>query len=247
MNDDLILKKLEKFKDDSTIIEPISALSKNNVSIKNTSDIDITSLFTDKKEQKVAKELLNKYLKDYAIETISDKNTLVQLVYLEILHTYRLQPLINSSYKDTQTIPLQVVDTLHKNINQITILKEKLGLSKSKKDELQSEPFKALELLKKKFKKWREDNQGSRTIICPHCAKLVLLKIRTEAWEAIGHPFFKDRILYNQHLVDIYLENKITKSDVAKIFGVSDDYVDWLVKKWHHRKECEELILQKSS
>jgi len=38
-----------------------------------------------------------------------------------------------------------------------------------------------------------------------------MLKIRTEAWEAQKHPFFKDRILANKHLVKLYKDKKITK------------------------------------
>ena len=240
MKDEDILQKLNDFEE---VVKIKSKKVKKIKEIDNKDeDIDISSMFTDKNERKLAKELLNKYLKDYVIETISDKNTLIQLVYLEILHTYRLQTLINSTYKDTLAIPLQLVDTLHKNINQITMLKEKLGLSKGKKEEAQSEPFKALQLLKKKFKQWRENNQGSRTIICPHCAKLILLKIRTDAWEAIGHPFFKDRILGNEHLIRLYKEGTIKKEDVAKVLCVSDDYIDWLCKRWKVKIEPIESI-----
>lgn len=244
MKDEDILQKLNDFEE---VIKIKPKEVKESKEIEKDGDIDISSMFTDKNERKLAKELLNKYLKDYVIETISDKNTLIQLVYLEILHTYRLQTLINSTYKDTSNIPLQLVDTLHKNINQITMLKEKLGLSKGKKEEAQSEPFKALQLLKKKFKQWRENNQGSRTIICPHCAKLVLLKIRTEAWEAIGHPFFKDRILGNEHLIRLYKEGTIKKEDVAKVLCVSDDYIDWLIKRWKIEEPIESISIVEDS
>jgi len=57
-----------------------------------------------------------------------------------------------------------------------------------------------------------------------------MLKIRTEAWEALKHPFFKDRILANKHLWKCYKEGKITKEDVAEILGCSPDYIEWLEK-----------------
>lgn len=194
------------------------------------SELDINDLFTDKKEREKAKDLINKYLEEYKIETVADKNLLKQLVYLEIFHL-RLQESANLFSKENKNIPLQLVNALHANLNQILILKDQLGLSKDKSLE-QSDTFRALELLKKKFKVWKEENQASRTLVCPHCGRLIMLRIKTDAWEAQKHSFFKDRILGNSHLIRLYKENKLTKQDLALIFETSTDYVDWLVNKW---------------
>jgi len=77
---------------------------------------------------------------------------------------------------------------------------------------------------------------------CPHCSKMVMLKIRTEAYEAMKHPFFfKDRILSNAHLWDMYKENKITLLDVCKVLlGKECDstaYGSWLERKIFNVKE----------
>jgi hypothetical protein len=56
------------------------------------------------------------------------------------------------------------------------------------------------------------------------------------AWEAQKHPFFKDRILANPHLMHMFKEGKITKHDVAKVLMTSLDYVDWLIKKVYYRE-----------
>jgi len=93
------------------------------------------------------------------------------------------------------------------------------------------DPFNYIQKLKLKFKKWKEENQASRTAICPHCSKLILFNIRIDAWEAKKHPFFKDRLLANEHLWQLYKEGKITKDDIANILGCSSDYVIWLDKK----------------
>lgn len=193
-------------------------------------EINIESYFPDKKEQKAGKELLKKYLQDYSIETVSDRNTLCQLIYLEVLNL-RLQRALNSAQKDTNTISMPLVDTMHKNIKELTSLKEKLGITGNKKNEQVQDGFSYLQIIKKKYKKWLEENQGSRTLWCPHCSKATLLKIKTDVWEAQKHPFFKDRILGNTHLIDLYKQGKVDRSDVAKIFEVSNDYVDWLVQK----------------
>lgn len=194
-------------------------------------DLEIEALFISKKEKTLARNLLHRYLEDYSIETVSDKNTLQQLIYLEILHL-RLQVQINEFYKDKQPIKDKLIDSVHKNINEISLLKDRLGISKSKLMDSQSDAYKALDMLKKKFKLWRESNQGSRTIVCPNCSKMVLLKIRTDKYDAQKHPFFKDRILYNEHLLKLLSQDKITKDDVAKILETSSYYVDWLLSKF---------------
>lgn len=191
----------------------------------------VESLFTDKKEIALANNLYKKYIKDYNLETTSDKNLLRQLIYLEVFH-HRLQDMANDFNAEDGAVPTEIIESLHKNLNQILSLKEKLGLTRDKKEEIQTDAFKALELLKKKFTIHRENNQASRTLICPHCGKMVILVIRTEAWEAKKHPFFKDRVLGNEHLIKLYQSGKITKEDVGKVLDCSSSYVDWLITKW---------------
>ena len=58
-----------------------------------------------------------------------------------------------------------------------------------------------------------------------------MLKIRTEAWEALKHPFFQDKLLANRPLWKLYKDKKITKEDVANVLGCSAQYIDWLEKK----------------
>jgi len=206
--------------------------------------IDVEGLFTSKPEKKQAKELLKKYLTDYTIETVSDKNTLSQLIYLEILNL-RLQEALNKVQIDTKAIPTATVDLIHRNLEQISKLKVLLGVTKNVKDQNKQDGFAYLQLVKKKYKKWLEENQGSRTLWCPHCAKATLLKIKMDIWESQKHPFFKDRILGNEHLINLYKAGKVSRDDLSKIFEVSPDYVDWLVVKgWRLLSEDEEKKLQ---
>lgn len=201
-------------------------------------DLDVGTLFSDREDKKLGKRLLKKYLNDYVIESISDKNTLMQLIYLEVIHTNRLQRVANDQYKEHQVVPRDIVDNIHKNLTKILELKDSLRLIKGKDAQAKSDTFKALETLKKKFKVWREDNQGSRTIRCPHenCGKMIMLKIRTDSWEAQRHPYFKDKLLGNTHLMKLFKEGKVTREDVAKILQTSPDYTDWLLDKWGNIK-----------
>lgn len=194
-------------------------------------DLDVVSQFEDVDERKQAVVLAKKYLNDYAFEYTSDKNILKQLIYLEVINL-RIQTMLNDFYKDSKAVPVQMLDGLHKNTVQITALRETLGLVKDGKDEVQT-GLSTIDVLKKKFKKWREENQGSRTIVCPECSKMVMLKIRTDAWEAEKHVWFKDRFLANDHLVRMYQIGKINKEDVALVLGTSPDYTDWLIDKWY--------------
>lgn len=197
-------------------------------------EMEITQLFKLREEKTVAQQLLKKYLKDYTIETISDRNTLKNLIYLEVLN-FRLQERLNDIHYETKSSPKDIVKTIHENIQEISELKEKLGITRQKEQQLHQnkDPLAYINLLIKKRKKWLEENQASRYMSCPHCGKSVLLKIKMDVWETQKHPFFKDRILGNDHLVELYRQGKLSKKDLALIFETSEDYIDWLVTKWN--------------
>lgn len=195
------------------------------------SGLSLEELFSDQNELNIAIKMAIKYLTEFSLESISDRELLRSLIHLEVFQ-HKLQENANDFGTTNGIVPIQMVDALHKNINQIINVKEKLGLTKGKKED-ESDALKMLDMLKKKFKAWREDNQGSRTLVCPHCSKMVLLKVRTEAWEAQKHPYFKDRLLGNEHIILLYKEGRLSREDVAKIFEVSNDYVDWLLSKWN--------------
>ena len=94
-----------------------------------------------------------------------------------------------------------------------------------------TDAYQIWDTLKKKMKRWREENQGSRTFWCPHCVKPILLRIRSEAWETQKHPFFIDRFLANKHLMYLYKIGRLEKEDIAKVLETSVDYIEWLLEK----------------
>jgi len=203
---------------------------------KEKSGVDMTSMFTNRKEIKRARILLEKYLEDYTIESISDKNTLKEVIYLEIVQQ-RLQEKLNEYYdKDSKAVPIQLVETIHKNSEAILKLKSSLGLNREKE---QRSSVDILSIMKIRFKQWLKENQASRTLLCPHekCGQMIMLRMKTDGWEAQKHPFFKDRVLGNVHLVKLYQDKTITKEDVAKVLEASNDYIDWLVDKWQLNPE----------
>jgi DNA-directed RNA polymerase subunit RPC12/RpoP len=193
-------------------------------------NLNVSEMFYDKAEKKEAKRLLHKYLSDFSIENISDKNTLSQLIFLEVFNK-RLQEVLNRIEKEKDVPSIKLIDSLHKNLSQIVLLKGSLGLTN--KNSGKTDSFNALETLKKKFKVWREGNQASRSLVCPNCGKMILLKIRVDEWEAQNHPFFKDRILGNTALINLYKRGAIGKKDVADVLESSPDYIDWLIERWN--------------
>ena len=185
-------------------------------------------------EKRRAERKFKKYKEIYHIESLSDLQLLESLVYRETLQERTKKQIEKDVNKEGVLKPAssRLMRIVNDNEEHILILKEKLGLFEDKKI---NDPFKHIQTLKKKFKKWREENQGSRTLICPHCSKMVILKIRTKAWEALKHPFFKDRILANVHLWKLFKEGKITRDDIAKVLGCSSDYINWLEEKIYNR------------
>jgi DNA-directed RNA polymerase subunit RPC12/RpoP len=202
---------------------------------------DSTGLAT--KEKKIGLSLFKKYQEKYHIENISDLSILNELVFREIIQL-RIKSKIEIYKKSITTENNPLISSadmraLDDNLTQIISLKEKLGLLKEK---VGDDPFTYIQQLKEKFKIWLSENQATRHIKCPHCSLNILLKIKTEAWEAQKHPFFKDQILWNERLVRLYLEKKITKNDVAEILGTSDFYTDDIVEKfWTKNPQYNEI------
>ena len=222
-------------KGDSTLVNVIRKRRRDD-------EFNLENVFTDKKELKLARSLLEKYLREYSIENVSDKNTLIQLIDLEIIH-FRLRDELNHFHITSNSVPVKLVDVIHNNLSKIVELKNSLGLIRSKENEQRTDAYNFIQTLFKKAKIWREQNQVSRTlyypVVCKNCNTMwsepLLLKMRTDKYDAQKHPYFKDRILYNKTWVRLYKEGKLTKNELAKVFETSEDYIDWVIEKLENR------------
>jgi hypothetical protein len=241
MNEEKIQNEINKLKSLKNIkdlaIEKLYEMARQNVEEKEADERALEGLsLTDRKEEKEYLYLFNKYRKGYHLSSASDEEILKQICYWEILYK-RLQHRLDKIEKaeGSPSVPITVIKTLNDIQTQIVELKEKVGLFEEKK---QDDPFQYIQRLKDRFRHWREENQASRFRICPHCSKTVLWMVRAESYDALKHPFFKDRYLTNDHLWQLYRENKITKLDMAKVLlgnkCESTDYIDWLEKKLAH-------------
>jgi hypothetical protein len=200
---------------------------------KDNLEFDFQGIGLKTSEKRWAHKRFKEYQENYHLDNFSDAQLLEELVYREAIqerYKKKIKSLQDSkTVKEQNIVPKFVLKALNDNLTQILLLKEKLGLFEKKKEV--DDVFKHIQTLKKKYQKWLEENQGSRTRICPHCGKMIMFKIRTDKWDAVKHPFFKDRILTNEHLLKLYKDGKLTKEDVAKVLSVSPDYVDFILDK----------------
>ena len=199
-----------------------------------------------------AQELYNGYLKGRNITNFSDLVLLKTLVNYDI-QSMRIQRIINDHLKKSNDdakgvfVPTKELNMLNEINEQILSLKKTLGLSDEKKEDKISEYINAL---KNKFKLWRhqQGNHAYRYRECPECGEPLALIINLDYYDVYKHPFYKNKILCNEHLWNLYKLGKITKVDIAKIlFGKEDVkttlYIDWLERKIFNVGENKDPLL----
>lgn len=203
--------------------------ARKNVTLR---DLVNSGNFLDDKEKELATKIYEAYLSQHDFDSFSDLATLSTLVYNEVL-AKRVQRSINScTDKDGKSYISDKLLKSHTDLtNEILSLKKKLGIDREEKQDEMT----ALQLLKKRFNAWVNENKASCTIAvpftCQSCGrddvKMVLLRKVVRDWEAIDHPAFLGRFYYSKHAMDMVEAGTLKKEDYAKIFQVSVDYVDW--------------------
>lgn len=181
-------------------------------------------------EAEFAEKLYTGYQTGKNITELSDLELLKTLVMIEVM--------IGRLQKEKSPSVHQIVELS----NQQIILKTKLGLLGEQNQDGVAERIKSL---MRKAQVWRNKNRNSFEIRCGHCGKENLLRIKTENYEAFKHPFYRDRVLCNQHLWDLYKEGKITKLDIAKVLFADKSkenifYIDWLERKIYNIQENDD-------
>lgn len=194
---------------------------------------NIDNLVTDPIEKKLAKKLLNKYLDDFDVDNVADRNTVNALVLLEVIHV-RLQELLNEKHANAKgAVPLSTLEAMHKNLDKIADLKNKLGLTKQREEQ---DPLKVLTTLKKRFEKYVNEHRDDFLVKCWKCGEMILLRRQTKDYISGKYPFLKGNVLYNKPLLKLVIENKITAEEAAKVLGTSSDFINWVIKE-HYSKE----------
>lgn len=176
-------------------------------------------------EKKWAGRRFNEYKANYNIGNFSDLQLLEEIVWREVL-----QERYKKSLEDKPDARY-IQNNLNDNLSQILILKEKLGLFETKKED----EYKAFKVLENKFDIWKKEHIEERKVTCPFCSEIFFLNIRTDKYTESKLKLFKNKILCNEHLWKIYKEKKITKEEFAEILNVSPDYIDFLESKIYNK------------
>jgi len=227
------IKKLSNLKQNKNLSdEQLEKLAQKNVVL---SDLVNSGNFLDDAEKKLAKKIFEAYLEKLDYENFSDLSTLSTLVYNEIL-SLRVQKSINEcTTKDGKAYISDKLLKSHTDLTkEILYLKEKLGINKEQKED----EFSALQLLKKRFHSWIQENRDSCTIAvpftCQSCGrddvKMVLLRKIVKDFEAVDHPWFQGRFYINKYLIELVEAGKMTKEDCAKAHQVSVDHINFAIQ-----------------
>jgi len=190
-------------------------------------------------EAKHGKEKFDEYCTVYHITAYSDLQILEELIYRELLqdkmkeNNAEKKAEEEANSKKDYNIPTYLIEGMNDNLEQILILKEKLGLLNNHEGD---DGFKYIQQLEEKFKKWCQENQD-RSFACPHCSKMILLYMKQDYWETMKHPFFESKVLANKKLWELYKQNKITLKEISTVLGCSEKYIAWLEKKIYNRPE----------
>ena len=186
-------------------------------------------------ERNYAKNLLENYLAENSVETFADKETLRQLIDLELI-VKRIKEQLKKEYEKANPVtPLQMIDELEKLNEQINELKEKLGFVR--KDGEEKSSYSIIEDLKNRFKKWinMPDNRANYTLACPKCEELILIRRRIdkEKDEVKQHPWYREGgLLFNKEIFADLNDKQITKEQAARYLDCSVDYIDWILNNY---------------
>jgi hypothetical protein len=227
------LKNLKQYKDLNDA--ELERLAKEELDKKNI--ITNLAFCMDDEEKEFATDLLNRYLSQSGFENEADRDTLKQLIDIEIL-LERVKKFLKTEYgKANPAIPVQMMEQLQDLITQSNDLKGRLGLTS--KDATQATWINDWSKLKKKAINYFETHKGCNVVKCPYCQNLFYLLMRTENLTPEKCGWFEKTILYNHKLFELYDQKKITKEEITEVLGVSVFYIDYIFENLYLRKKDE--------
>ena len=179
----------------------------------------------NEKEKEKALQLYDKYIGENSFENLAEKSSLTNLVYLEALND-RIKLFIEKEDKNKDgAVPIQMVEQLISNNEQIMKLKDQLGMMKNKDND---SFMVAWEELKKKALTYYNEHCGETYVKCPECQKMFRLLMNIDGLEIAKAVHFKGTTLYNAKLLKLYEEKRLTLEEVADILGVHSKYITFI-------------------
>ena len=185
-------------------------------------------------EARKANSRFREYSKTYHLSSVSDKALLEDYIYLEIIGD-RIQEQIKrlSNSSDKTTIPKDLMEQFHDNLEQKLTLSEKLGFNITRKETGWLDFWTSL---KDKMTRYAQENRGLCTAKCPYCKKLFLLLKKIDDYESFPFIWFKGTLLYNKVLLEFIDTGKLTIEEVSRVFGLQNtDYIKGIYNKIYLR------------
>ena len=157
------------------------------------------------KEKRWGEQRFNEYRQNYPhLHKMSDLLVLEDLVFQEALHERLKENISQRAKKDQKSkedaaVTSGTQELFKESIDLQFKLKEKLGLFEDKK---KLDAFRDFEQLREDFREYRRRYPHLFKTTCPKCAFIYFLKRRTDCYEEIKSPWFKDKTLCNPELWD---------------------------------------------
>lgn len=190
------------------------------------------------KEKDKAIQLYDKYVTENSFENLAEKSSLTNLVYLEALND-RIKLFIDKeSQEKNGAIPLHMVEQLISNNEQIMKLKDQLGMLKNKEND---SFIIAWDELKKKALDYYSSHAGETYVKCPECQKMFRLLMKIDGLDVAKASFFKGTSLYNEPLLKLYHQKRLSKEEVADILGVHSKYILFIYNNIYLKEKEKEL------
>jgi hypothetical protein len=199
-------------------------------------------MFPDAKEQKLAQARFEEYLKSYEIESDSEIDLLRSLIFNEVFEL-RLQTELNNLATEKKSPNPNILKQLTEIQNQKIIIRKRLGFNK---EEEHQDELTGLQVLKKRFEKYINENKNEFTTVCPH-GSIMLLRRRVKNFDSMKHPWFAGRWLFNYEILKDVKDGKLSKEDAWRYLSCASrggeykpafdkqyctDYIDYCLKHW---------------
>jgi hypothetical protein len=232
-----IINRLKNLKQNKELPEgDILAKAQEEYNKKNI--ISSLSFCIDDNDREFAKNLIDKYLSQSSFESEADRDTLRQLIDLEILAERIKQHLKKEYDKANPSLPTLMMKELRETESLIIEIKEKLGLSNQ--DRKQDNLSETLSSLKKKALQYYSEHRGCNIVKCPYCQKIFYLLLRTDLLTPEKCSWFKGTSLYNRPLMELIQKGTITQEQAAEILGVNILYVNKIFQNIYLKEKLDD-------
>lgn len=224
--------------DKEKLIRRLRGLKQN----QNLSDADIEQLVSHKMEEEELREAFSsfkdeeakkgtslyfQYLDQHSFQSLAEKTTLINMICKE-LRLQQVRLFLKKEADDKNgAIPGGMTNTEMELSVQILQDKEKLGMLKSQQMDSLAD---AWQELKEKAIAYYNEKGAEIYYKCPHCQEFSRQIMQLEGYAIEKASMFRGTTLYNEEVLNLYHNKKITLNEAAKIMGVHHKYIEIIYK-----------------